>query len=238
MTNESVIKKNIPNVITLCNVFLGSCGLVAVLYSRIDWAIWLIFAAGICDFADGLVARWLGVHSELGKQLDSLADMISFGLVPGAVMFKMLHIGTNNYAISSIGFLITVFSALRLAIFNLDTRQSDTFIGLATPASTMLVMGTWMWVDYYFCYWYVQYMLLIMTVCVAALLILPIPMFSNKFKGSGFKGNELRYIFLGIIACALVGFGYFNLASLAFAPVMLLYLLISFAQFFLAKFKK
>jgi CDP-diacylglycerol---serine O-phosphatidyltransferase len=71
-----MIKTNIPNFITLCNVFLGSCALVAVLYSRIEWAMWLVFAAGLCDFADGLVARWLGVHSELGKQLDSLADMI------------------------------------------------------------------------------------------------------------------------------------------------------------------
>jgi CDP-diacylglycerol--serine O-phosphatidyltransferase len=202
------------------------------MYSRIEWAMWLIFAAGLCDFADGLVARWLGVHSELGKQLDSLADMISFGLVPGAVMFKMLYIGTNDFRWASIGFLITVFSALRLAIFNLDTRQSDSFIGLATPASTMLVMGTWMWVENSFDYFKYQYLLMIMTVIVAALLVVPIPMFSNKFKGSSLKGNELRYLFLAISVFGIAWQGRF-----AFAPIVLLYLAISFGQFFRSKMK-
>jgi CDP-diacylglycerol--serine O-phosphatidyltransferase len=228
-----MIKTNIPNFITLCNVFLGSCALVAVLYSRIEWAMWLVFAAGICDFADGLVARWLGVHSELGKQLDSLADMISFGLVPGAAMFKMIHIGTNDYRLSAIGFIITVFSALRLAIFNLDTKQSDAFMGLATPASTMLVMGTWMWVDKSFDYFKYQYLLMLMTVIVAALLVAPIPMFSNKFKGSSFKGNELRYLFMAISVIGIAWQG-----RLAFAPIVLLYLTISFTAFFKSKIKK
>ena len=229
-----MIKTNIPNAITLCNVFFGSCALVAVMDYRPDWAIWLIFAAGLCDFADGLVARWLGVHSELGKQLDSLADMISFGLVPGAVMFKMIYVGTqHSYALASIGFLVTVFSALRLAIFNLDTRQSDAFIGLATPASTMLVMGTWMWVEHYFCYFKYQNIFMIMAVVVSALLVAPIPMFSNKFKGSSFKGNELRYAFMVI---SLVGISVFH--RFAFAPIVLLYLAISFGQFAMSFLKK
>ena len=141
-----MIKKNIPNVITLFNVFFGCCAVVATMDYKPHLAIWFIFAAAICDFADGLVARSLQVHSPLGKELDSLADMISFGLVPGVIMFKMLYIGTqHNYILSSMGFIVTIFSALRLAIFNVDTRQSEVFIGLATPASTVLVAGVWMW---------------------------------------------------------------------------------------------
>jgi CDP-diacylglycerol---serine O-phosphatidyltransferase len=105
-------------------------------------------------------------------------------------------------------------------------------MGLATPASTMLVMGTWMWVEDSFDYFKFQYLLMIMTVVVAALLVAPIPMFSNKFKGSSFKGNELRYLFMAISVIGIAWQGRF-----AFAPIVLLYLTISFMEFFMSKIR-
>ncbi len=236
-----MIKQNIPNAITLLNLFFGCCALMMVFNFRINLAILFICLALIADFADGLVARWLRVSSPLGEQLDSLADMVSFGVVPGAIMYKMLSVGiqnvsmpvflhdlgiekgTYNTLVPLFGFLITVFSGLRLAIFNIDTGgQSSAFRGLPTPSSCTLLLGTWVWMDKGFSYTEYANLMFLIPVIVSALLVSPIQMVSNKFKGAGWKGNEMRYTML-LLAVILVTW----LGIYAFAPAILLYILIS-----------
>ena len=135
------IKRNIPNLITLGNLF---CGLVAIVFSlnnNLYFAGTFIFFGAILDFFDGLSARLLKVSSEIGKHLDSMADMVTFGVAPGMIMFQMIklsNIDENSY-IAYIGFIITIFSAIRLAKFNLDTKQTSSFIGLPTPAAAIFI---------------------------------------------------------------------------------------------------
>lgn len=235
------LKQNIPNIITLLNLFFGCCALMMVFNFRLDLAVVFIFLALLADFADGFVARWLGVSSPLGEQLDSLADMVSFGVVPGAIMYKILSVAIQNLAMPSFltalnvsksnynltlplfGFLITVFSGLRLAIFNVDSgAQTDSFRGLSTPSSCTLILGLWVWVDKDFSYTEYGNYFFVVTILVAALLVSPIPMISNKFKGAAWRGNEWRYV------CLFMGFGLlFWLGKYAFAPAILVYILLS-----------
>jgi CDP-diacylglycerol---serine O-phosphatidyltransferase len=158
------IKKNIPNLITCGNLLCGCLAIVSAFNGDLIWSAYFVGIAAVLDFLDGFIARMLKVHSEIGKQLDSLADMVTFGVVPGVIVFHLLNyslfIEASLYlsdtfinaeikpmslepsiylkAIPYMGFLITVFSALRLAKFNIDTRQSDSFIGVPTPANTIL----------------------------------------------------------------------------------------------------
>jgi CDP-diacylglycerol--serine O-phosphatidyltransferase len=146
------MKAWIPNSITLLNLLCGCAAVVCILDHEFIPAFWFLFAAGWFDFADGLVARLLKVSSEHGKELDSLADMVSFGFVPGVIYYVFLDFNVAAFDTTTAmtagidthsgftwlplaGFLVTLFSALRLAKFNLDTRQSEDFIGLATPSS-------------------------------------------------------------------------------------------------------
>lgn len=135
-----------PNMLTLGNLLCGVFGLMFCLQTRIEWAGVLVFVAMIFDFLDGMVARLLNVKSEMGKQLDSLADMVSFGVLPGMIFFQLISISRGTFfmplaerpamewIIPSAGWLITCFAALRLARFNIDVSQADYFIGLPTPA--------------------------------------------------------------------------------------------------------
>ena len=145
----SAIKKNIPNFITALNILCGSFSVVLAFEGYILWAAILIGIASIFDFMDGMAARMLNAYSELGKQLDSLADLISFGFAPSIILFVLMKkslaidsISFNQYseiAFLAIPFLIVVFSAIRLAKFNVDTRQTSSFIGLPTPANALLI---------------------------------------------------------------------------------------------------
>ncbi|MDQ3111751.1 MAG: CDP-alcohol phosphatidyltransferase family protein [Bacteroidota bacterium] len=157
---------SIPNLITLGNLLCGCLAIVFAFEGNLVWAAYLVGIAAVLDFLDGFVARALKQYSEIGKQLDSLADMVTFGVVPGVVMFKLLDYSFRNYHQLSlydlsgsiydlaeameyrnhwysylpyVGFLIVLFSALRLAKFNIDTRQSDSFIGVPTPANAILI---------------------------------------------------------------------------------------------------
>jgi CDP-diacylglycerol---serine O-phosphatidyltransferase len=148
-----MIKRNIPNFITCLNLFSGCLAVVAVANDEIIAGCFLIVAAVIFDFLDGLAARVLRVSSEIGKQLDSLADAVSFGVAPGFILFQMITIGFNAHAIplmqrptevialASLGFLVAIFGVIRLARFNLDTKQTEHFIGLAIPASALLIIS-------------------------------------------------------------------------------------------------
>ncbi|MCB0571072.1 MAG: CDP-alcohol phosphatidyltransferase family protein [Phaeodactylibacter sp.] len=226
------MKKHLPNAITLLNLFLGCCAAGSVFYGQFLQAFWFLFAAVLADYGDGLVARLLGVHSELGKELDSLADVISFGFVPGAIYYKLLTIGLGLQGAEGLqfaalpGFLLSVFSGLRLAKFNLDKRQADGFLGLPTPSSTMFTAGLML---IYHCdsfglgAWVANPVFLYL--CIGGLsfmLLSEIPMFNFKFKSFGWAGNEIKYIFAAIAVAALL-----LAREAAFSIVVLLYILFS-----------
>ncbi len=194
----------LPNMLTLANLVAGAAAIILTLqYHDYESAFWLIIAAAVCDFFDGFVARLLGQSSPLGVQLDSLADDISFGLAPAVVMFDIYSQSTTYYGISSdimepLGYLtliIVAFSALRLAKFNIDTTQATEFKGLPTPANALMLMSlavlaTQGEVTLF------QEQIVVISVAASLLLISPIRMFALKFKGFGWRGNELRYGFL------------------------------------------
>ena len=194
----------LPNMLTLANLVAGAAAIILTLqYHDYESAFWLIIAAAVCDFFDGFVARLLGQSSPLGVQLDSLADDISFGLAPAVVMFDIYSLSTTYYGISSdimepLGYLtliIAAFSALRLAKFNIDTTQATEFKGLPTPANALMLMSlsvlaTQREVTLF------QEQIVVISVAASLLLISPIHMFALKFKGFGWRGNELRYGFL------------------------------------------
>lgn len=194
----------LPNMLTLANLVAGAAAVILTLqYHDYETAFWLIIAAAVCDFFDGFVARLLGQSSPLGVQLDSLADDISFGLAPAVVMFDIYSQTTTYYGISNdimepLGYLtliIAAFSALRLAKFNIDTTQTTEFTGLPTPANALMLMSLAVLATQGKVALY-QEQILVISVAAALLLISPIRMFALKFKGFGWRGNELRYGFL------------------------------------------
>src|SRR5690606_21640905 len=142
MLQPYFMKTHIPNFITCLNLFSGCVGVTFAFAGQLDITAYCVLASGVFDFFDGLVARALRVKSPIGKELDSLADVISFGLLPGAILYKMLGTAwpANDY-IPYLGFLVTVFSALRLAKFNIDDRQLADFIGLNTPMNAFYVIS-------------------------------------------------------------------------------------------------
>lgn len=223
------MKQSIPNIITLLNAFAGSVALVFIFQQNWSAVLFCIAVGLVADFLDGAVARALGVSSELGKQLDSLADMITFGVVPGAIMYQLLLkqlIATNwNIHLAFLGFLITVFACLRLARFNLDTRQTDSFIGLPTPACTFFIIGLLLieWQQLIGANLLKEPIVLLgLTGLLAWLMVSPIPLFSLKFKDFKWQGNAIRFIFLGIVMGLFV-----FLKAAALVPIIGVYVLLS-----------
>lgn len=204
------MKKHIPNTITLINLFLGCWAVVCLFDGQYYEVFWLIFVAGWLDVADGLAARALNVYSDLGKELDSLADMVSFGVVPGIIMFILINqtltTDASFHPLALSGFLVTVFSGLRLAKFNIDTRQTDYFLGVPTPANTACVVGLMMIYHFNEPLWSMlnqTWILIGISIILSFLLISEIPMFSLKLKNFKWQGNEVRFIFFPV-AIALI----------------------------------
>jgi len=226
------MRKQIPNSITLINVFFGCCALVQVFYGNVNWVIIFLILAGLADFADGLVARALQVHSPLGKELDSLADMVSFGVVPGAMLFAILGGVSNadfpNY-LPFVGFVLTMFAAFRLAKFNLDERQTDDFIGLATPSATMFTTG--LYVIYFKnalgLAWLVGNPMFLIPVILlfSFLLVSEIRMFSFKFKKFQWKGNEFRFALMLVAILLLI-----ILKEASFSFIILTYIIFALIE--------
>jgi CDP-diacylglycerol---serine O-phosphatidyltransferase len=229
------MKQHLPNAITLINLWFGCVALVHLLDKQYEIAAWCIVASLIADFLDGFLARQLGVASPIGKELDSLADVISFGAVPGAIVCTLLAKNiygnaTDILHISSLlGFIVTAFSALRLAKFNLDTRQSEGFIGLNTPANTIFWIGILFlshsensFLGQYLAQPWVIYGL---AAASCYLLVAEIPMFSFKFKHFGWNGNEIRFIFAALSVLLLVW-----LKTDAISLIIVLYILFSIVK--------
>lgn len=220
----------IPNMLTLGNLLCGSAAVVALLvHSNYELAFWLMIASAVCDFFDGFAARLLKSASPLGVQLDSLADMVSFGLVPSVALYcvydalpALLQIPDNvSIALRYLTFIIVAFSALRLAKFNIDDTQHTEFCGLPTPANGLLCLSLAMLAaagDVAL----TQEAVVAIAVVMAFLLISPMRMFALKFKGFGWKGNEIRYVFILASVVIAVLFTRF-----AVPTIILLYIVIS-----------
>lgn len=211
-----MIRKHIPNFITCLNVVSGSLAVIFALNGQLTFAVILILVAAVFDFLDGLAARLLKAYSPIGKDLDSLADVISFGLAPGMIMFVLLKyslMGKDAFPdsvpdfsllqelILTISLLIPVFSALRLAKFNNDTRQTSSFIGLPTPANAIFISSLALIYEHgkypaFDSYLLGTASLIVITVLFSYLLVSEIPMFSLKFKNLSWKDNKIRIIFL------------------------------------------
>ncbi|MEQ8702563.1 MAG: CDP-alcohol phosphatidyltransferase family protein [Phaeodactylibacter sp.] len=233
-----MVKKHIPNAITLLNLVFGCCALVSILYGQYVTGFGFIVAAVAADYADGLVARLLGVHSELGKELDSIADVVSFGVVPGAIYYQLLLIaleqeGTGALVYAAVpGFVLSAFSGMRLAKFNLDTRQTEGFIGLPTPSSTMFVTGLMLIYaldSYGMGEWVVRSPIVLYALIAlqSYLLVSEIPMFALKFKSLTWAGNEIKFIFAGIALLLLI-----LTQEVAFSAVVVLYVVFSAVRHF------
>ncbi|MBR1462245.1 MAG: CDP-alcohol phosphatidyltransferase family protein [Prevotella sp.] len=208
------MKKNIPNIITCCNLISGCIAVVCALSGSALMALcWIVIGAAF-DFCDGLTARILGVSSPIGKELDSLADDITFGVAPSAMLFYELSVMDYPSMLEPIrdiipysAFIMAAFSALRLAKFNLDERQSVSFIGLPTPANALfwasLIVGSSRFLESSS---HMSLVMIALMLCFCYLLVSEIPMFALKFKHWGWKGNEVKYIFIISSAILLVVF--------------------------------
>lgn len=183
------LKKHIPNFITSMNLLCGVVGVVFAFKTRLDIAFFLMLAAAVFDFLDGFAARILGAYSDMGKELDSLSDLVSFGVLPSMMLYSLMK--TSMF--SELGFLcwvpllITVFSALRLAKFNIDERQSSSFIGLPTPACALLCSSLCYFVcmepSSFLAAWASGPMFIpVLSVILCVLLVSELPMFSMKFS--------------------------------------------------------
>lgn len=215
-----MIKKHIPNFITCLNLFAGSMAVYYAFQANYAAVLLLVIIAAVFDFFDGFAARLLKAYSPMGKELDSLADMVSFGLAPGTVAFSMLQESGLPLWLSFAGFIIPIFSALRLAKFNIDERQTSSFIGMPTPANAIF----WVGLGYSFSELLIahNWLILILIVVMSGLLVAEIPMFSLKFKSYGWKENQLQYIFLLVCIALLVVF-----QLDAFAPIISWYISLS-----------
>lgn len=222
------MKRHIPNALTCANLLCGCVGVVEVFHNNMLLSCALIGLAAVFDFFDGFAARLLKVSSPIGKELDSLADMVTFGLLPAVIIYQLLVRsvpGVEDLWIPNLAFIIAICSALRLAKFNIDPRQSDSFIGVPTPANALLIASLpfilrnnpgWepLIVN--------TTNLLVFSAIMSFLLVAELPLFALKFKSFGWAGNEVRYGFL-LVSLVLLLF----LGILAVPLVVALYVLLS-----------
>ena len=263
------IKKPIPNTITCCNLLCGCLAIVKAFEGNLLWAAYLVGIAAVLDFFDGFAARMLKVSSPIGKDLDSLADMVTFGVVPGVIMYNLLQINEFSYenavysfhfikGIKYLAFIIPILSAIRLAKFNNDTRQSDSFIGVPTPANAILIGSLTLiilpfikkqfynlsnqskenfidvttpseLVDRLF---FIHCILLLITLIFSFLLVSELPLFALKFKHFKWAGNEIRFVFLGLSLLMLTAFQFVGIPL-----IIIMYILLSVINNMISKKK-
>jgi len=232
------IKKHIPNAITCGNLFCGCMAIVFAFEGNLVFSAYLVALAAILDFFDGFAARILKVSGELGKQLDSLADMVTFGVVPAIVMYHLLAqtfwnnmppgtemIDDKYYSILAYSpFLIAIFSAVRLAKFNIDTRQTSSFIGVPTPANAMLICSFPLIIQHHpqFASWILNpYFIVTVTLLMSYLLVAELPLFALKFKNFGWTDNKIRYSFLISSLILLILFQFLAIPIIIFLYIVL-----------------
>jgi CDP-diacylglycerol--serine O-phosphatidyltransferase len=199
------MKRHIPNILTLSNLFLGCIGIYFVFQNELIFAAYSIWLAALFDFLDGFAARLLKVTSSIGKELDSLADMVTFGVLPSFILMQ-LSSDEPYFLLSFIPLIVALFSALRLAKFNVDDRQTDSFIGLPTPASAFFVSGLPFWQA--FAGEYINWIsITCISLLLAFLMVAPISMLALKFSDYSIKNNINRYLTVLIAVVLFVVFG-------------------------------
>ena len=201
------MKKEIPNLLTLSNLLAGCIGLWFVMQGDLVNASYCIFISLVCDFFDGFLARALQAYSDLGKELDSLADMVSFGVLPAFILFSLVEqscgsqctVGLFGFYKPFMVFALALMSAYRLAKFNIDTRQTDQFIGVPTPANGLFIASipAILFFQPEFATYFLHFNgLLIYAILMSYLMVSELPLMAFKFKSFGWSENQLRYIFL------------------------------------------
>ena len=242
------IAKYAPNFFTCLNLLCGSIAITLAFHGLLHYAAILVGIAAVFDFLDGMLARLLNAYSSLGKELDSLADMVTFGFTPAVIILHYLQQTLPDFGLMVSGvnilsfwaFLITIFSALRLAKFNIDDQQRDSFIGLPTPANALLIVS-FPFLLYYgdtnnSMYQLLEHIttsflaLILITAALSYLLVANLPLFSLKFKNYHFSDNKIRYFFLLGTLILFVVFGLFALPMVVFFYIILsvIHTLISF----------
>jgi CDP-diacylglycerol--serine O-phosphatidyltransferase len=217
--------KHIPNFITSLNLAAGFIAIIFILNGDVTTASWLILAAMIFDFLDGFASRLLNAYSDMGKELDSLADVVSFGVAPGLIIYHLLYdslipgkqIGSGVSGLTSILFLIIpalipVCAGLRLAKFNIDTTQTTSFKGLPTPATALAVISVVIGAHYSDAGIIESFLnspvaLMIFTIFLSVMMVTRVPLLSLKFKDPKIRGNEGRYILIILCAIMILIFG-------------------------------
>lgn len=230
--------RHIPNAITSANLLCGCLSIQAAILGDLPKAALFVLLAAFLDFFDGLAARLLKVSSSIGAQLDSLADVVSFGVAPSFMVFHLIAEHIEEKSLAYIAFLIAIFSAVRLAKFNVDDRQAEQFIGLPTPANALL------WVSLILSIWQAEHLtygsvlavplknlatnpfiVIPMTLIFAYLLIAELPLMSLKFKHFSLSDNRYRYLLL-LISAILIAFFLFAAVPI----ILILYLILSIIQ--------
>ncbi|MEL4307786.1 CDP-alcohol phosphatidyltransferase family protein [Joostella sp. CR20] len=248
------MKKFIPNGITLLNLLCGTIAVILAVQGNLIATAFFVFAGIFFDFFDGLSARLLNAQSELGLQLDSLADMVTSGVVPGIVMFQLFNLSAGSYTwgvpetnslvafegfhlmpLSILGLLITLGSAYRLANFNIDDEQTTSFIGLPTPANALFILSLPLILHFQettFLHTLIlnKWFLIGVTLVSTYMLNARIPLFALKFKTWGFKENSVRYVFLILCAVLLL-----LLQFIAIPLIIVIYVLLSVGMSFQQK---
>jgi CDP-diacylglycerol---serine O-phosphatidyltransferase len=235
------LKKHIPNFITTLNLFSGCIGILVALKFRVDYAAYFILLSALFDFMDGMAARVLHVKSEIGKELDSLADVVSFGVLPGIIIYQLMANSPNipvagSYIsiFSLIALIIPVLSAVRLAKFNLDTRQTTSFIGLPVPANALFLGSlpliklqagfntSLSWLTFITDNYYI---LAFIAVGMSLLLVSEIPLISLKFRNLKFSENKPQFILVvfAVLSFVLLTYTAIPLTILAYIVLSLVF---------------
>ena len=227
------LKAQLPNFITLLNLLSGVVGIIWVLEGQLLYGAYFVILSAGFDFLDGLAARLLKVQSEMGKELDSLADVVSFGVMPGILMYSLTKDQTGSQFFPYLTLIVPMLSAYRLAKFNLDTRQSDRFIGLPTPANALLLSTLPHLVTHWpeLAPWVTSPIALVVIAWVASILMVSeLPLIALKFKNSSFADNTYRYTLLCLGAFC---FAWLQLAGIPL--IIMAYLLLSGTEQLLSK---
>lgn len=208
MTMANAITRHIPNAITCCNLLSGCMAVMAALGGNVRTAFFWIIGGAAFDFCDGLSARLLHAYSPIGKELDSLADLVTFGVAPALLCMGMLRQFSWPCAFFPyLALILVAFAALRLAKFNLDERQTTSFLGLAVPANALFWCGTVLWMQDIHETAFIGWILLVAIFAFAILMVSELPMFSLKFRNLGWKDNSVRFIFLAGAIVLILLFG-------------------------------
>lgn len=232
------VKNYIPNILTLGNLLCGTIATIYAIYEDFNSAAVFVLIGILLDFFDGFVARLLKVSGDLGKQLDSLADMVTSGVVPGLIMFQLINANSEISSINNefllngslFGLVLTLGACYRLAKFNLDTRQSDSFIGLPTPAMCLFVISLPLIQENSNLHVVENllesnYFLIGITLLLTFLMNAEISLFSLKFKEYSFAKNCIKYVFIIVSILMIIGLQYISIPL-----IILLYVIISLLQ--------